>query len=331
MVMKKPKRLPSKPAFTLVELLVVIAIIGILIGMLLPAVQAVREAARRAECQNNLKQVVLATHNFESAQQQFPKGIDATDTIGLNATAFVRILPFMEAVNIESGWNFNEKSDANTAVARFEIPSFFCPSDDGQGRLVIVPNANTIYSRSNYVMCFGSNTMMTAQNGEDVWKTHDGNNVDWTTDGPFAGESETTFGSISDGSSNTVFASEVLTGKDDSSINGDLIIDVRGVWSHFLPGSSWYTHLNTPNTAVGDGGPVGGKNRQWLTGDIDPRLPVSIEANYDGYHAAARSAHPGGVMAAFGDGHVEFVAETVNVSVWTSIGSINDGATVSLQ
>ena len=98
MVVKKPKRLPSKPAFTLVELLVVIAIIGILIGMLLPAVQAVREAARRAECQNNLKQVVLAAHNFESAHQQFPEGIDATDTIGLNAKAFVRILPFFEAI-----------------------------------------------------------------------------------------------------------------------------------------------------------------------------------------------------------------------------------------
>ena len=214
--MSKPKRLPSQPAFTLVELLVVIAIIGILIAMLLPAVQAVREAARRAECQNNLRQVVLATHNFESAHQQFPEGIDATDTIGLNATAFVRILPFLEGNNIESGWNFNQKSDANTAVARFEIPSYFCPSDDGQGRLVIVPNANTIYSRSNYVMCFGSNTMMTAQNGESVWNNHDGNNVDWTTDGPFAGESETTFGSVSDGTSNTIFASEVLTGKDDS-------------------------------------------------------------------------------------------------------------------
>ena len=84
------------------------------------------------------------------------------------------------------------------------------------------------------------------------------------------------------------------------------------------------------NTAVGDGGPIGGAGRQWLATD-EPRLPASIEQNYHEYHAAARSGHPGGVMAAFGDGHVEFAADTVNASVWRSLGSINDGATVSLQ
>lgn len=327
---KKTKRLSSKPAFTLVELLVVIAIIGILIGMLLPAVQSVREAARRSECQNNLRQVVLAAHNFESAQQQFPKGVDATDTIGLNATAFVFILPFFEQINVQSQWDFNEKSDANLAAAGVEIPSFFCPSDDGAGRFCVVPDAATIYSRSNYVMCFGSNTMLADQNGERIWREHDGDNVDWTTDGPFGGESETSFGTLADGSSNTVFASEVLSGKDDSSIDSDAEVDIRGIWTHFLTGSSWYTHLNTPNTAVGDAGPVGGNGRQWLS-EIDPRLPVDIAEVYHEYHAAARSAHPGGVIVVFGDGHVDFATDTVNVSVWRSLAAVNDGGIVSLQ
>jgi type II secretory pathway pseudopilin PulG len=89
---------------------VVIAIIGILIGMLLPAVQQVREAARRISCSNNIRQVALAIHNFESAYGVLPKGIDATDSIGLNATALVRILPFIEQANLESGWNYNAKN-----------------------------------------------------------------------------------------------------------------------------------------------------------------------------------------------------------------------------
>lgn len=97
-----------------------------------------------------------------------------------------------------------------------------------------------------------------------------------------------------------------------------------------MTGSSWYTHLNTPNTAVGDAGPVGGEGRQWLS-EIDPRLPVDIAEVYHEYHAAARSAHPGGVIVAFGDGHVDFATDTVNVSVWRSLAAVNDGGIVSLQ
>ena len=100
--MKNPFK---RNAFTLVELLVVIAIIGILIAMLLPAVQQVREAARRISCSNNMRQVALAIHNFESAHGVLPEGIDASGSIGLNATALVRILPFMEQANLENGWN----------------------------------------------------------------------------------------------------------------------------------------------------------------------------------------------------------------------------------
>jgi len=320
----------NRLGFTLVELLVVIAIIGILIGMLLPAIQQVREAARRTACSNHLRQLALAAHNFESSNEHFPEGIDATDTIGLNATVLVRLLPFLEQDAVHEDWNFGQKSDANTLIARIEIPTYACPSDDAVGRLVVVPNATTIYSRSNYVVCFGSSTMLTAQNGESVWRNHNGNNVDWTTDGAFQVERESSFGTFTDGSSNVVFASEVLSGKDDSSINGDLIIDVRGVWTHFLPGSSWYTHLNTPNTSIGDGGPVGGLGRQWLSGDADPRLPVTIEATYDAYHAAARSAHPGGVLAAYGDGHVSFVSDTVDALLWRNLAAINDGNVASL-
>ena len=125
----------KRGAFTLVELLVVIAIIGILIAMLLPAVQQVREAARRISCSNNMRQVALAIHNFESAHGVLPEGIDASGSIGLNATALVTILPFMEQANLENGWNYSAKADANIMVTMEEIPSYQCPSDDAADQI----------------------------------------------------------------------------------------------------------------------------------------------------------------------------------------------------
>lgn len=330
------KHFPKRLAFTLVELLVVIAIIGILIGMLLPAVQQVREAARRIACSNNIRQVALACHSYESANEAFPKGIDVTDTnnatIGLNATALVRVLPFMEQGNMEDGWNYDEKSDANIPVTSLEVPSYQCPSDDASGRLVATVSASTLFSRSNYVLCFGSNTMMADQAGERVWREHDRTNVDWTTDGVFGGESESSFDTMTDGSSNTALLSEVLSGKDDDGFSsGDpncpanFCVDIRGVWSLFLPGSSWYTHLNTPNGAA-DAGAVGGANRAWAVNETNPFIPVIPAGDYDEYHAAARSSHPGGVLVAFGDGHTDFIQNEINAVTWRNIGSAIDGA-----
>ena len=334
----KEDAVTSRSAFTLVELLVVIAIIGILIGMLLPAVQQVREAARRAACSNNIRQIALALHNYESAHGVLPKGIDVTgtngNTIGLNATALVRALPFMEQGNMEDGWNYNVRSQDNIEVTRQEIPSYQCPSDDAAGRLVATTNASKLFSRSNYVVCFGSDTMMTAQNDQNVWQGHDRDVVEWATDGFFGGESETNFEKILDGSSNTAFLSEVLSGKDDdgtssgeSNCPSTFCVDVRGVWSLFLPGSSWYTHFNTPNGAA-DAGPVGGAGRSWAVNETNPWLPVIPAEFYHDYHAAARSGHLGGVMVAFGDGHVDFIPDEINADTWRTIGSGNDGLVV---
>ena len=332
--------------FTLVELLVVIAIIGILIGMLLPAVQQVREAARRSACSNNLKQFVLALHNYESAHQRFPNGVSTKNTngvsIGFNATAQVRVLPFLEQGNLESGWNYDSKADSNINVTQQEIPSFQCPSDDAAGRLVATTNADRLFSRSNYVSCFGSTTMLTNQDNQQVWRDHMDSAVDWTTDGIFGAQSETTFGDITDGSSNVAIASEVLSGKDDigtdtGNCDSTFCVDVRGVWALFLPGSSWYTHLNTPNSSSADAGPIGGAGRSWLVNETNPWMPV-IPVNdsdgtgpYDEYHAGARSSHLGGVMAAYGDGHIEFVPDTIDSVLWANLGSMNDGLVLSRE
>ena len=328
-----------KYGFTLVELLVVIAIIGILIGMLLPAVQQVREAARRISCSNNMRQVALAIHNFESAHGVLPEGIDASGSIGLNATALVTILPFMEQANLENGWNYSAKADANIMVTMEEIPSYQCPSDDAAGRLVATTGDDRLFSRSNYVVCFGSDTMLANQGGEQVWRAHNSGNVDWTTDGAFGGDSQTNFERMADGSSNTALVSEVLSGKDDNGLDGgncdsSTCVDVRGVWSFFLPGSSWYTHFNTPNGAA-DAGAVGGSGRSWAINQTMPWMPVTPvndsdgTGDYDEYQAAARSAHLGGVVVAFGDGHVDFIRDEIALDTWQSIGSTNDGQVVS--
>ena len=127
------KSLNQRPAFTLVELLVVIAIIGILIAMLLPAVQAVREAARRTECQNNLKQLALAALNFESAQMEFPPGVvdDDDDLQEALHTGWAFLLPHMEQNNIADLYDMTTswKSTSNLALAQLTIPTLNCPSN----------------------------------------------------------------------------------------------------------------------------------------------------------------------------------------------------------
>jgi prepilin-type N-terminal cleavage/methylation domain-containing protein len=170
----------KRSAFTLVELLVVIAIIGILIALLLPAVQAAREAARRVQCLNNLKQFGLAAHNHHGAKKSFPLGMEMMD--GLNnakATFFVRLLPFMEETSLYSKWDFsnpanNVTADPLTSRAATPISDFVCPSDQFTenpfklaGPAAAFPSTSTsgavdgVYSPTSYAGNYGEGSYFT--------------------------------------------------------------------------------------------------------------------------------------------------------------------------
>src|SRR5262245_2493067 len=178
-----------RTGFTLIELLVVIAIIAILIGLLLPAVQKVREAAARVKCQNNLKQFGLAIHNYVGVRQELPPGVDP-----MRYAAQVHMLPYMEQDNIHKVINFTLQAQAagNDAPRAMVIPSYLCPSDPQSS----VPAG---WAGNNYVCNYGAGIR---------WQQ-------LITNGPFGmftPKGQPFPGGIPDGTSNTVCASERLKG-----------------------------------------------------------------------------------------------------------------------
>ena len=308
--------------FTLVELLVVIAIIGILIALLLPAVQAAREAARRTQCTNNLKQIGLAILNFENQYRALPAGATHKDH-GRDAeySMFLLIQPFLEQGNVHDRYDFyvNSRVYDNREVIRAQIPGYLCPSDGAKGRARVTPSLdNRTFARSNYVVCFG--TAMQLQNPADffsLWSPDfdlDGKYAD--TDGAFRIQGKRTgrkLAEITDGTSHTIMVSELLAGRDDSNDGTD--VDFRGIWIHIWNGMSTYSHFHTPNSSAGDA-------IEHCAPEID--MPCNLQARADQLmtgDAAARSRHPGGVVALSGDGHVRFYSDIIDLFVWRALAT----------
>lgn len=355
------KRL-HRQGFTLVELLVVIAIIGVMVGLLLPAVQAAREAARRMTCGNNLKQLALAYHNYESTYKMLParKGGtgDGTDALPGNANrlavGFMGILPFVEqgamwdriqagdlANNIPPGgpraWNGWAPWDNSP-------PMFRCPSDPGN----IAGGRRNSYSMSV---------------GDQATAVRDAQSVR----GLFANSRQTKFGDISDGLSNTVMASERLiqtlnnTGVVVGANQGETVLG-----NAFLDGA----HL-TPSicrTTVAGKFYIAGTSvwsrsgMSWQDGQpvyvgfntiLPPNGPSCINSGEHGDQANVvlppTSRHPGGVQVALADASVSFISDSIDTGdlsaqlpsdgivagyspygVWGALGSKNGGESVTL-
>jgi prepilin-type N-terminal cleavage/methylation domain-containing protein/prepilin-type processing-associated H-X9-DG protein len=337
--------------FTLIELLVVIAIISVLIALLLPAVQAAREAARRIQCTNNLKQLGLALHNYMTAVGVLPPGRFNTYIThqGNCWGAYSQLLPQLDQVAIYNSFNFNLAPESTaTAVANSTgfttfISSLICPTDSTPELILLdgIP-----FATHNYDLNTGSGYPV-VQNPLPP--------LTGLPNGPFFENARIDSASFTDGMSNTTAITEtvrstststyttdplgvfLITGNNSTSgppLNSDadyqsLCLSLpsdttqfqatRGVrWHYGAPGHSLYNHLRTPNSKLPDcrGG-----------------LPHSTRENpfwsWLSLNIAARSKHPGGVNSLMADGHVAWVKDTVNVLVWQGLGSRNGGEIIS--
>ncbi len=321
--------------FTLVELLVVIAIIGVLVGLLLPAVQQAREAARRMSCGNNLKQLGLALHNYHDTFSRFPPaGVYKNGQVSAAWSVQARLLPQIEQANLQNliDWNYDYNVQGN--VARTRVPTLLCPSEV-RNELRPDPkpaDPNFAHYPLNYAVNMGE--WMIFNPVQNLGGS-----------GLFSPNGRTRFASILDGTSNTLAFAEVKAWtpylRDSGTPNGanaplpTSVADVVAFGGSFKPDSGhteWvdarihqtgFTTTFTPNTRV----PYvsGGK-----TYDID--FNASREGNsLTGVTYAtitSRSYHPGGVGIGLADGSVRFIAQSIPLSTWRALGTIQGGEVI---
>jgi prepilin-type N-terminal cleavage/methylation domain-containing protein/prepilin-type processing-associated H-X9-DG protein len=287
-------------AFTLIELLVVIAIIAVLIGLLLPAVQKVREAAGRLRCQNNLKQIGIAMHAYHDREHSFPPGyssrVNAEDEdLGPGWGWAAYLLDDLEQANLKMQINFSLDIGApGNAAARVQsLPVYLCPSDILP--LTFVPgNSNVELASSNYVAVFGSPRI--------VEEPGDG-------DGIFYRNSRTRILAISDGTSNTLLIGERSSRLAYSSWTGALLHSV------VIPNSPTKWGEGTPPVLCL--GRVG-----WTEDPHTPNNPTNSVEDFS-------SLHPGGANFVFADGSVHFIRSSIDPAVWHALGTRDGGEPVS--
>lgn len=307
-------------AFTLIELLVVIAILAVLIGLLLPAVQKVREAASRLRCHNNLKQIGLALHNYHDRFNSFPPGYSSnsstSDGTGPGWGWAAYLLPDLEQDNVYRMINFNlPVTHAQHAAARTAQVAFLrCPSDTRQD-----PIANSEFvnngglsgdlARSNYVACYGNTPFL----GESSIVPSNHLVIDGISGrGMFYRNSRTRMTDITDGLSNTLMVGE-RSGRHSLS-----------TWVGVIPGSTW----RSVNDTATFGGIPSNLATSLVLGHACRQHPPSTD------HGVAEdfsSQHANGINVVFADGSCHKIHGNINMAVYPFTASINDGIPLNID
>jgi prepilin-type N-terminal cleavage/methylation domain-containing protein/prepilin-type processing-associated H-X9-DG protein len=316
-------------AFTLIELLVVIAIIAVLIGLLLPAVQKIREAANRMSCSNNLHQVALALHNYHDTNNKFPPGYSFNNyKKGEELFWTMLIYPYIEQGNItfDPSWGFygsgtsNVQGTAwgkvNSLAATAVVKSLLCPSDSPTKTVNNYYGTIGQMSRSNYVANFSADGGLYEPNTSIPWSpcqnTSRNPSLASGKRGLFNWQIQRGIKDITDGTSNTSMLSEILQGPEGT-------YDIRGWWSNDWGGA--FTHYLAPNSASGDIIPP---YKDYCVNSV--RMPCSYTgACWADVYLGVRSNHSGGVNLAMADGSVRFISNSINQATWQAIGSISGG------
>jgi type II secretory pathway pseudopilin PulG len=325
----------------LVELLVVIAIIGVLVALLLPAVQAAREAARRAQCQNHLKQVALAAHNYHDTMHRFPSGQQVGSGTSGGVSAVVFLLNYLEQGNRAQLFDFTVdiNSHANNAAARTQdVKVYMCPSDQGVAKFQ-TGASGAATGRNNYMANMGGNSN---------YHENEPDSIRIRSNGIFFRRSQVRLAEITDGTSNTAMFSECIRGPNltpGSPSGQDLHVATQ------VPFASWdgapNVNLDRPVTLcenrAATPAPFSYRGLQYYRGGVvwtafyNHTMTPNFKGRdcvrgtgFDSGHLAARSFHPSSVGVAMCDGSVRIVNDSIDANTWRAAGTRGEGESLLL-